>query len=68
MTRPLRIGAAALGMVAALAPAASACPSCSVGQGLETLAYILAFMAIPYLVVSGVLYWVRKVISQERGL
>jgi len=68
MTRLLRIGAAALGMVAALAPAASACPSCSVGQGLETLAYILAFMAIPYLVVSGVLYWVRKVISQERGL
>ena len=68
MSRLLRIGAAALGMVAALAPAASACPSCSVGQGLETLAYILAFMAIPYLVVSGVLYWVRKVISQERGL
>ena len=68
MSRLLRIGAAACGMVAALAPAATACPSCSVGQGLETLAYILAFMAIPYLVVSGVLYWVRKVISQERGL
>ena len=49
------------------APAASACPSCSVGQGLETLAYVLAFMAIPYLVVSGVLYWMRKLTAQERG-
>jgi hypothetical protein len=68
MSRAVRIAAAALGAIAGLTPLASACPSCSVGQGLETLAYILAFMAIPYLVVSGVLYWVRKVISEERGL
>lgn len=68
MSRTARILAAALGVVVGLAPAASACPSCSVGQGLETLAYVLAFMAIPYLVVSGVLYWVRRVIHQERGL
>lgn len=68
MSRTARILAAALGAVVGLAPAASACPSCSVGQGLETLAYVLAFMAIPYLVVSGVLYWVRRVIHQERGL
>jgi hypothetical protein len=68
VSRTARILAAALGVVVGLAPAASACPSCSVGQGLETLAYVLAFMAIPYLVVSGVLYWVRRVIHQERGL
>ena len=64
----LRTLAAAVGAVVALAPAASACPSCSLGQGLETLAYVLAFMAIPYLVVSGVLYWVRRLLAQERGL
>jgi len=68
MMRRLPMLVAAAGAVLALAPAASACPSCSVGQGLETLAYVMAFMAIPYIVVSGVLYWVRKLLAEERGL
>ena len=68
MIRRLPTLVAAAGAVLALAPAASACPSCSVGHGLETLAYVMAFMAIPYVVVSGVLYWVKKVLAQERGL
>jgi hypothetical protein len=54
--------------VAALAIPASACPSCSTGQGLETLLYVLGFLAIPYLVVSGVLFWMRRLMNQERGL
>lgn len=58
----------ACGAVAALAASANACPSCSVGQGLETLAYVLGFLAIPYVIVSGVLLWMRKVTAQERGL
>ncbi|MFT7485937.1 MAG: hypothetical protein ACI9F9_001789 [Candidatus Paceibacteria bacterium] len=57
-----------MGAVAALASSASACPTCSVGQGLETLIYVLGFLGIPYLVVTGVLFWMRKVTSQEHGL
>jgi len=56
------------GAIAALATSAQACPSCSVGQGLETLVYVLGFLGIPYLIVSGVLFWMRRVTSQERGL
>ncbi|MFT7669510.1 MAG: hypothetical protein ACI8X5_002213 [Planctomycetota bacterium] len=58
----------AAGAVAALAGSASACPTCSVGAGWETLAYVLAFLAVPYLVVTGVLFWIRKLTSFERGL
>lgn len=63
----LRLAAAA-GAVAALASSASACPSCSVGQGLETLVYVLGFLTIPYGVVMGVLFWMRKLSAEERGL
>lgn len=55
------------GATLALAASASACPTCSVGQGLETLIYVLGFLGIPYVVVSGVLYWMRKLMMQERG-
>lgn len=57
-----------MGAVAALASNAAACPTCSVGQGMETLLYVLGFLAIPYVVVSGVLFWMRKITNQERGL
>lgn len=57
-----------LGAVVAMASSASACPSCSTGQGLETLIYVLCFLTIPYVVVSGVMFWMRKLFNQERGL
>ncbi len=60
--------AATIGAVAALAASASACPSCSTGQGMETLLYVLGFLTIPYMVVSGVLFSMRRLFNQERGL
>jgi hypothetical protein len=65
MIRRLVLGCSAL---AALASSASACPSCSTGQGLETLLYVLGFLTIPYVVVTGVLFSMRKLLNQERGL
>ena len=59
---------AVAGALVALAAPASACPSCSVGQGLETLAYVLGFLLIPYGVVTGVLFWMRRLHAEERGL
>lgn len=56
------------GALVALAVPASACPSCSVGQGFETLAYVLGFLLIPYGVVMGVLFWMRRLHAEERGL
>jgi hypothetical protein len=67
MSRGLHRLIAACGAVAALASSASACPSCSVGQGLETLGYVLGFLLIPYAVVMGVLYWMRRLYAEERG-
>ena len=49
-------------VLVALAPTASACPTCPVGGGLETLAYVVGFLGFPYVIVMGVLYWVRKVL------
>jgi hypothetical protein len=57
-----------MGAVAALATSATACPSCSTGQGLETLIYVLCFLITPYIVVSGVMFSVRRLFNQERGL
>ena len=68
MESALRRLTACAGALAALAVPASACPSCSVGQGLETLAYVLGFLMIPYGVVMGVLFWMRKLQAEERGL
>ncbi|HIG12444.1 MAG: hypothetical protein ABGY71_00280 [bacterium] len=50
----------------ALAPAALACPSCSVGQGMETLLFVMGFLGVPYLVVTGVLFWMRQLTAGER--
>lgn len=55
--------AAALGLLAA--PAA-ACPNCAVSQSGDTLIYIAAFMLVPYLVVSGTLWAMRRVLRAER--
>jgi len=49
-------------VLVALAPTASACPTCPVGGGIETLAYVVGFLGFPYVIVMGVLYWVRKVL------
>ena len=54
--------AALLLVLVALAPTASACPTCPVGGGIETVAYVVGFLSFPYLIVMGVLYWVRKVL------
>ena len=56
-----------VGAIAATASSASACPTCSVGQGLETLALVVGFLLVPYIVVSGVLFWMRRLLNQERG-
>lgn len=63
--RRARVLAAACSASALLAGPASACPGCSVGQGLDTLIIILCFMGIPYLVVSGVMLWMRRVLAGE---
>lgn len=60
--RRLALGASAL---AALAAPVSACPSCSVGQAVETLVLVLAFMFIPYVIVSGVWFWMKRLLARE---
>ncbi|MFT4538770.1 MAG: hypothetical protein ACI835_001207 [Planctomycetota bacterium] len=57
-----------LGASLALTSSASACPACSLGQGMETLVYIMGFMTIPYVIVTGVLYWMRKLTLLERDI
>ena len=54
MSRLLPRLVAGAGALAALAAPAAACPSCSLGQGFETLIYVLGFLMIPYVVVMGV--------------
>jgi len=55
----------ALSMCALLAAPAAACPACSLGQGLDTLGIILGFLAIPYLVVTCVWLWMRRLLNSE---
>ena len=62
MSRFALRAAAMLVVLVALAPMASACPTCPVGGGIETLAYVVGFLGFPYLIVMGVLFWVRKVL------
>lgn len=53
-------------VVGAVAPAAAACPTCGVaGQGGETLMWVLGFLAIPYVVVSGVWMWMKHLMASE---
>ncbi len=58
-------GLAALIAVAALSPAAAACPYCSLSQGADTLAYILAFLVIPYIIVGGTWVWMKRLFAAE---
>lgn len=64
-TSIVRRGAAALIAVAALSPAAAACPYCSLSQGADTLVYILAFLIIPYVIVGGTWVWMKRLIATE---
>jgi hypothetical protein len=59
--------AGAISALALLAAPASACPTCSVGQGIETLVFVLCFLVIPYLVVSAVWFWMRRVLASENA-
>ena len=53
-------------VLGALSPDAAACPTCGVaGQGSETLLWVLGFLAIPYVVVSGVWMWMKHVMASE---
>jgi len=61
-----RLGLAAFLMVSLGAPA-SACPTCSLGQALSTLVYIACFLAIPYVIVTGVCMWMRRVVREEEN-
>ena len=56
---------AGLGAVAALAPAAAACPYCAVSQGFDTLIYIAGFLIIPYVVVGGTWWWMKRLLASE---
>lgn len=56
---------AALVAVAALSPAAAACPYCSLSQGADTLVYILAFLVIPYVIVGGTWLWMKRLFAAE---
>lgn len=60
-----RVLALGLSAFALLSAPAAACPSCSLGQGLDTLGIIMAFMLIPYIVVSCVWMWMRRLMNSE---
>jgi hypothetical protein len=57
----------ALCALAALAAPAAACPYCSLSQGADTLAFIAAFLVVPYAVVAGTLLCIRRILRSERG-
>jgi len=61
----LRIAATALGAIAALSSVASACPYCALSQSSETLLFITAFLAIPYVIVTAVMLWMKRVLASE---
>ena len=63
--RAPRVLGLGLSAFALLAAPASACPSCSLGQGLDTLMIILGFMVVPYVVVSCVWLWMRRLLNSE---
>ena len=57
--------AAAAGALAGLAPAAAACPYCALSQGADTLVYIAAFVLLPYVIVTGVWVWIKRLLASE---
>lgn len=64
LTRRITLVASA---VAALAAPAWACPSCALSQGVDTLIFILAFLVVPYLIVSGTWIWIRRILKSEES-
>jgi hypothetical protein len=64
--RLLPRGAAASGALLGLAASASACPYCSLSQSADTLLYIAGFILVPYVIVSGVLIWIRRILRAEQ--
>ena len=57
---------ATVGAVAGLAPSAAACPYCSLSQDTDTLIFIAGFLIIPYVVVMGIWWWIKRVIASEQ--
>jgi len=57
----------ALAALLGLSPAVSACPYCALSQGTDTLVFILLFLVIPYLVVSAVWFWMKRVLAAEKA-
>lgn len=62
-----RRAALTLGALGALAAPAWACPTCSLSQGVDTLIFVLAFMVVPYAVVSLTWMWLKRILRQEQG-
>lgn len=65
MSRTLRLPLLVLAALLALQPTADACPYCALSQGTDTLVFILCFLLIPYAVVSGVYFWMKRVLATE---
>lgn len=63
---PRRWAGTALALTLLAAPAA-ACPYCSLSQGADTLVYVMAFLAIPYAIVAGTWWWMKRVLAQDGG-
>ena len=66
MSRTLRFPLLVLVALLALQPSADACPYCALSQGTDTLIFILCFLLIPYAVVSGVYFWMKRVLATEQ--
>jgi hypothetical protein len=58
--------AAVSGALAALAAPAAACPSCALSQGRDTLFFVAAFILVPYVIVSCVALWIRRILRAEQ--
>ena len=65
LPRAGRILAHLLSCLLLMALPLSACPTCSVGQAVETLALVMAFMTIPYVIVTGVWFWMKRLLAGE---
>jgi hypothetical protein len=65
-SRTPAIAAAALGALPGLSAPAAACPYCSLSQGADTLLYIAAFITVPYVIVTCVLFWIRRILRAEQ--
>ncbi len=66
MSRRAPTLAATLGALIGLSSSAWACPYCALSQSADTLIYVALLMLVPYLVVSGVVLWMRRLLASER--